>query len=392
LSSGLEPAPLLPRLLNAERVYMSIAAPPPVGGLPLDDDDDGAAYGSDDSDDSASVDCSSTDSSDDEPPMAMPEPEPEPEPEPRRRLGGGGGGGGGGGAARRRPGLQKSAHVTMLERLPSSRELLETAVAPPSVGGDGDDFCDDVCDDVMDPATPPAVMIGGTPPAVGGGGAGEGEYGYVRALVHLDEAHGREEEESSSGMSAWHMDGRIALGPLRLPLALHLEHTDWAGRGLCRLVLNAAVPPDLNAEMQAVDARAVAALNGLADAVLLDVSWAAGASTVDELRADTACDLLCIGSGASALLHLSGISAADYPSEALAARRAEELTVGDDALGGPGRGWDEEEGRWLVCDLVGAMGSCFFERFGEAAPGNALRFPLAGVAMPDLLGLTDADV
>ena len=116
------------------------------------------------------------------------------------------------------------------------------------------------------------------------------------------------------------------------------------------------------------------------------------ATTVDELRADTACDLLCIGSGASALLHLAGVSAADYPSEALAARRAEELRMGDEALGGPGRGWDEEEGRWLVCDLIGAMGSCFGERFGEAAAGSALGFPLTGVSMPDLLGLTDNDV
>jgi hypothetical protein len=359
---------------------MSSLPPPPVGGSGSDGDGMGMGF---DSDESASVDCSSTDSSDeDEDDSRMMMPEPEPEPEPEQRLAGGGG--------RRRPALRKAGRVAMLEHLPSSRELLESAVGPPTVGGD--DLCDDVCDDVVDPSTPPAVFAGATPPAVGGGSGEGGDYGYVRALVHLESAQEREDEEPSAGMNAWHMDGQVVLGPMRLPLSLHLEHTDWAGRGLCRLILNAAVPPELNAEMQTVDPRAVAALNGLADAVLLDVSWAAGASTVDDLRADTACDLLCIGSGASALLHLSGINAADYPSETLAARRAEELSMGDEALGGPGCGWDEEEGRWLVCDLVGAMGSCFSERFGDAARRSALEFPLASVAMPDLLGLTDNDV
>lgn len=60
------------------------------------------------------------------------------------------------------------------------------------------------------------------------------------------------------------------------PLAVHLEHTDWAGRGLCRLIVRAAVPQPLNAEIAAVDPKAIAALNGLSDAVLLDVSFAAG--------------------------------------------------------------------------------------------------------------------
>ena len=333
-----------------------------------------------DSDDSASVDCSSTDSSDEDgsPRVLMPEPEPEQEP----RLAGAGG--------RLRPALRKVGRVAILEQLPSSRDLLESAVGPPTVGGG--DLCDDVCDDVVDPSTPPAVFAGATPPAVGGDGGEDGDYGYVRALVHLENAEEREDEEPSAGMNAWHMDGQVALGPMRLPLSMHLEHSDWAGRGLCRLILSAAVPPEVNAEIEAVDPRAVTALNGLADAVLLDVSWAAGASTVDDLRADTACDLLCIGSGASALLHLSGINAAEYPSETLAARRAEELSMGDEPLGGPGSGWDEEEGRWLVCDLVGAMGSCFRERFGSTARGSGLEFPLAGVAMPDLLGLTGNDV
>ena len=143
-----------------------------------------------------------------------------PEPEPEQRLAGGG---------RLRPALRKTGRVAMLEQLPSARDLLESSVIPPTVGGD--DLCDDVCDDMVDPTTPPAVFGGATPPAVGGGEGGD--YGYVRALVHLEDAEQREDEEPSAGMAAWHMDGRLVLGPMQLPLSMHLEHTDWSGRGAC---------------------------------------------------------------------------------------------------------------------------------------------------------------
>ena len=100
------------------------------------------------SDDSASIDCSSTDSDDedeDDDGTLQPEPEPEPEPQPQAR----------GGAAGRR-GLQRSARKAMLESLPSSRQLLESQLTPPSIGAEP----------APQPESPMAPVAPVTPPAL----------------------------------------------------------------------------------------------------------------------------------------------------------------------------------------------------------------------------------
>jgi len=325
------------------------------------------------SDDSASIDCSSTDSDDedeDDDGTLQPEPEPEPEPQPQAR----------GGAAGRR-GLQRSARKAMLESLPSSRQLLESQLTPPSIGAEP----------APQPESPMAPVAPVTPPALAQVAEAPegGAYAHCQALLTLEEGEARTEEEASAGMRALHAAGRFTVGPRGLPLTLRMEHTDWSGRGLCRLTLSSALPGGF----EVADGAALARL-GLgegAEATLLDISWPPS----DLARSDTATDALWGGGGAGGLLALAGVGAAEYaqhPSETLAARRAAAtagapppLSLSAAQQAAQAAEQLEEEGQWLLLELVGAMGEALQAAHGEAA-GSAVSWPLEGVPLAELFG------
>ena len=93
-------------------------------------------------------------------------------------------------------------------------------------------------------------------------------------------------------MRALHTAGRFTVGPRGLPLTLRMEHTDWSGRGLCRLTLSSALPGGFEVADGAALARlglgegaeVLASLDSVAHCIILG----AGASqqAADTLQSD----------------------------------------------------------------------------------------------------------